>query len=195
MIPDSAGFLPAKTPTVAFCELYLGIPVPHLCTGTPALYSFDLSQSSFLPTVAVHPRGAVMCARALTRALLSLNISFGRRPTRLPTSARDRSLSPPFCGFFGAHYLLSKGGNRCPLLSSGKERGGDIITLIITQLLAPLAICLGQWWLSGYCAVFRMPRILQAYAVQCRCSRRNGGMWPLPRHLYASGTPRSIHAR
>ena len=69
-----------------------------------------------------------MCARALARALRSLNISFGRRPTRLPTSARDRSLSLPFCGFLGAHYLLSKGGNRCPLLSSGKERGGDIIS-------------------------------------------------------------------
>ena len=81
----------------------------------------------------VHPRGAVMCARALTRALLSLNISVGRHPTRLPTSARDRSLSPPFCGFFGAHYLLSKGGNRSALFSPPARSAEAILLRLLLR--------------------------------------------------------------
>ena len=83
---------------MALCELHLAVPVPHLRTGTPALYScWVLSHffsSLYFCSVAVGPFPATSIlggqwwrARALTRALLSLGVLFNQRPLRSATSS------------------------------------------------------------------------------------------------------------
>ena len=94
MTSGSAGFLPAKTPTVAYFELFLGSPRSALAhRNSRASLDFghwpNLFSSLCLYRRRVGPRpatsilgGQLLSARALTRALLSLGVLFGRRPLR-----------------------------------------------------------------------------------------------------------------
>ena len=89
MTSGSAGFLPAKTPTVACFELFAGSPRSALVhRDSQALLDISVLPSVCMAAMEPHPAASVsvgsvlLSARALTRAFLSLGPLFGRRLLR-----------------------------------------------------------------------------------------------------------------
>ena len=151
MSPGSAVFLPAKTPTVAYCER-----VPFRVSA-PELPSFTrlwvLAHSLFFPLFYPSPCGhARRCpssvdgcwsAQALTRALLSLGFMFS-------------------CVLFGRclfHQRPLQGGDDCILLfphcdlSAARGDSLDVLEVWVVALLAHIILSLHSWRPAAHSAV------------------------------------------